>query len=304
MSERPQRERIAWRRIDGVLLLDKPVGVSSNRALQVVRRKLAAARGGHTGTLDPLASGLLPLAFGEATKFSQGLLDADKSYRTTVRLGERTATGDAEGEVLERRAVSVDLAAVIAMLDRFRGAIEQVPPMYSALKRDGVPLYRLARRGETAERAPRRVVIHQLELIEAVLPELTLDIRCSKGTYVRQLGEDLGEALGCGAHLRALRRTAVGPHRVEDAHTLESVEAAEAATVSDWLLPLDTLLPDLPEQRLDAADAARFAHGQTLIAAGPAGLCKVIESAPNGRFLGLAERDEAGHLRPRRLVSG
>lgn len=300
-SARVQRPRIVWRRVDGVLLLDKPVGISSNHALQQVRRKLRAERGGHTGTLDPLASGLLPLAFGEATKFSQGLLDADKAYEATVRLGERTATGDAEGEVVARRAVDVDDAKLQAALPRFTGEIEQVPPMHSALKRDGVALYTLARRGETVDRAPRRVTIHSLAAGPLADHEFTLRVRCSKGTYVRQLAEDLGEALGCGAHLRALRRTAVGPLMLEAAHPLAAIDAASEDGAVAMLQPVDCLLPaDLPLVRLAAAARMQFLQGQAPLAEGAAGACRVY--GPAGDFLGLGFRHVDGRVQPSRVV--
>ena len=191
-------------RVNGVLLLDKPVGVTSNRALQMARRLMNAQKAGHTGTLDPLASGLLPVMLGEATKFSADLLDADKSYRATVQLGVTTTTGDAEGEVMERRPVALEPGAIDEVLARFAGAIEQVPPMHSALKRDGRPLYELARAGVEVERAPRSVRIHGLRLVEQSGDTLVVDVDCSKGTYVRVLAEDIGKALGCGAHLAAL----------------------------------------------------------------------------------------------------
>lgn len=305
----PPRARIAWHRVDGVLLLDKPTGITSTAALQRVRRKLAAERGGHTGTLDPLASGLLPLAFGEATKFAQGLLDADKAYRATVRLGERTNSGDAEGEVIERRPVVVTADAVTGMLARFRGPIRQIPPMHSALKRDGVPLYTLARKGETVERSPRDVVIHALEIVAIHLPEIELAVRCSKGTYIRTLAEDLGAALGCGAHLARLSRTAVGPFGLAGARTLASVEGADEATLKGWLLPVDALLDGLPGVVLPEADVRRFMQGQAAGHApavvpgdsGASGLVRAYDAA--GRFIGLGEPMPDGRMQPRRLVA-
>ncbi len=199
------------RQVHGVLVLDKPRGFSSNAALQKVRWLLNAEKAGHTGSLDPLATGVLPLCFGEATKFSQYLLDADKGYSTVAQLGVTTTTGDAEGEVLERRAVAVDEAALQAALPAFRGQIEQIPPMYSALKRDGQPLYKLARAGEVVEREPRSVTIARLELLALQEDRATLEVACSKGTYVRTLVEDLGALLGCGAHVAELRRTQAAP---------------------------------------------------------------------------------------------
>jgi len=215
--------------MDGAVLVDKPVGLSSNRVLQEVKKLFGARKAGHAGTLDPLASGLLVVLFGEATKLSSVLLDADKEYVASVKLGEATATGDAEGEVVERSDVAVGAGEIAAALERFRGDIEQVPPMYSALKRDGVPLYKLARRGETVERPARRVRIEELELREFQPHLVELRIRCSKGTYVRTLAEDLGRALGTCAHLAALRRTASGGLSVRDAAGLEALAALSHA---------------------------------------------------------------------------
>uniref|UniRef100_UPI0035ADC3C5 tRNA pseudouridine(55) synthase TruB n=1 Tax=Thauera aminoaromatica TaxID=164330 RepID=UPI0035ADC3C5 len=237
----PQR-RIVRREVDGVLLLDKPQGMSSNGALQTARRLLAAAKAGHTGTLDPMASGLLPLTFGEATKFSQMLLDADKTYEAVVRLGVDTDSGDAEGKVLATRPVAVDRAALEAVLERFRGEIEQVPPMYSALKRDGKALYEYARAGIELERAARRVVIHALELLDFAGERFTIRVHCSKGTYIRSLAMDIGAALGCGAHLAALRRTAIGAFDLSGALTLEALEAAGEGGRDALLAPVDALV--------------------------------------------------------------
>lgn len=297
--------RRRWRRVDGVLLLDKPAGMTSNDALQKARRLFSAAKAGHTGTLDPLATGLLPLCFGEATKFSADLLDADKTYEASLRLGQTTRTGDAEGEVLSVRPVAVDAGAVAAVLPRFTGVIEQVPPMYSALKRDGRPLYELARQGITVERAPRRVTIHQLELLAFDEGTLRLRVACSKGTYIRTLAEDIGEALGCGAHLTALRRTRVGDLDLADAVTLEQITAApeqdEAGhPMRDALLaPVDALLRRLPAVQLSGDDAERFAHGNP-VAVAQAGPCRVYAG---GRLLGLGIGDAAGRLHPKRLVA-
>ncbi len=209
-------------RVNGVLLLDKPGGMTSNAALQAVRRLLNAAKAGHTGTLDPMATGLLPLTFGEATKFSADLLNADKSYRATLQLGITTSTGDADGEVIDRRDVAVSSAQLDATLSRFIGDVEQVPPMHSALKRDGQPLYKLAREGAEVERTPRRITVHRLTLVEQCDDSVVVDVDCSKGTYVRVLAEDIGRVLGCGAHLTALRRTRAGRLSVDDAATLSA----------------------------------------------------------------------------------
>ncbi|SHN16583.1 tRNA pseudouridine55 synthase [Duganella sacchari] len=248
--------------VDGVLLLDKPVGLSSNDALIKAKRILNAKKAGHTGTLDPFATGLLPLCFGEATKFSQDLLEADKSYDTTVHLGQTTDTGDTEGQVLETREVHVTLAQIEAVLAQFRGPIKQVPPMYSALKRDGKPLYEYAREGITLEREARDVVIHKLELISYEAPFLKLSVTCSKGTYIRVLGEDIGAALGCGAHLNALRRTQVGELTTDRMITLD--ELAVHAAPLDLLSPVDALLSSFPPVQLNADLAKRFLNGQRL----------------------------------------
>jgi tRNA pseudouridine55 synthase len=283
--------------IDGALLLDKPVGISSNFALQKAKRLLGAAKAGHAGTLDPLASGLLLVLFGEATKFAGPMLDADKEYLATLKLGERTATGDAEGTVLKTRPVSVTEAALLPVLERFRGEIEQVPPMHSALKHEGTPLYRLARRGQEVERAPRRVRISDLELLRFHSPSLELRVVCSKGTYIRVLAEDIGEALGCGAHLSSLRRTASGRFRVDQASTLEALQESNAL---ERLLPLPALIEGLPRAELGAAEEARLRQGQTLQISGlHPGLCAVVR--PDGAVIGLGNADAAG-LRPLRLT--
>jgi tRNA pseudouridine55 synthase len=303
-SERP---RLARRALDGVLLLDKPVGLSSNDALIRAKRLYLAKKAGHTGTLDPLASGLLPLCFGEATKFSQDLLEADKTYEATMRLGIRTTTGDAEGEAVQTRAVTCDQTAVVAALARFRGEIVQVPPMYSALKRDGKPLYEYARAGQVVEREGRQVTIHVLEMLACVLPDVTFRVTCSKGTYVRTLAEDIGEALGCGAHLVALRRTGVGALTLEHAVTLEALSEAAESERNQWLQPVDTLLSTFPVVQLDAEAARRFLHGQRLRLADLAlsgeavGAGRVRAYDAEGRLLGTAKAGE-GVLAPERLV--
>jgi tRNA pseudouridine55 synthase len=287
--------------IDGALLLDKPVGVSSNRALQDAKRLFGARKAGHAGTLDPLASGLLLVLFGEATKFAGPLLDADKEYVATLKLGERTSTGDAEGEVVQRREIGGVAQQLPAVLARFRGEIDQVPPMHSALKRDGQPLYRLARRGEQVERSPRRVRISRLEVLKLDDASIVLQVLCSKGTYIRALAQDIGEALGCGAHLSALRRTASGRFRVEEAARLEELSSAEQRVRR--LLPLTALLQDLPRAELGAADEARLRQGQALKISGlREGLCAVVRA--DGAVIGLASADGAGALRPLRLTSG
>ncbi|HEY5899059.1 MAG TPA: tRNA pseudouridine(55) synthase TruB [Burkholderiales bacterium] len=285
--------------IDGALLLDKPLGLSSNRALQEAKKILGAKKAGHGGTLDPLASGLLVILFGEATKFAGPMLDADKEYLARVKLGERTDTGDAEGSVLEARPVNVGPEQIDSALRRFRGVIEQTPPMHSALKRDGVPLYKLARQGRTVERQARRVEIHELELLETALPFLELRVRCSKGTYIRSLAEDIGAALGTGGHLAALRRTGSGRFRVDHATTLEALRAM--AQPHACLLPLAVLLEGLPRASLDAAAEVRLRNGQPLKISGLAeGLCAIF--GVDGGVIGLGRGEADGVLKALRLT--
>lgn len=284
---------------DGALLLDKPLGVTSNRALQDAKKLLGAKKAGHAGTLDPLASGLLLVLAGEATKFAGPMLDADKEYLATVKLGITTSTADAEGEVLEQRPVEVRAEQVAATLERFRGSIEQTPPMHSALKRDGVPLYQHARAGRVVERARRRVEIHELEVLQCAPPMLELRVRCSKGTYIRTLAEDIGAALGTGAHLAALRRTASGRFNVKDAVTLEELRAMPDRQAA--LLPLRVLLEGLPSTELDAASEARLRNGQALKISGlQAGLRALYRT--DGAVIGLGEAHAEGLLKALRLT--
>jgi tRNA pseudouridine55 synthase len=303
----PQRPRVPRRALDGVLLLDKPLGLSSNDALIRAKRLYLAKKAGHTGTLDPLATGLLPLCFGEATKFSQDLLEADKTYEATMRLGIRTATGDAEGEAIDTRDVTCDQAAVQAAMQAFLGDIVQVPPMYSALKRDGKPLYEYARAGQTVEREGRQVTIHALDLLACALPDATFRVTCSKGTYVRTLAEDIGEALGCGAHLVALRRTGVGALTLENSVTLDALSDATESERDTWLRPVDALLSTFPLVTLDEDATRRFLHGQRLklseltIAGDAVNAPRVRVYAADGRLLGVAKQGE-GVLAPERLV--
>ena len=245
----------------GVLLLDKTLGLSSNDALQKAKRLFRAEKAGHTGTLDPLATGLLPLCFGAATKFSQVSLDADKRYTATLKLGVTTTTGDGEGEVLQRREVAVTRAAVEAACAQFTGAISQVPPMHSALKRDGKPLYEYARAGIELEREARAVTIHRIAIIDGDHDTWTIDVRCSKGTYIRTLAEDIGRLLGCGAHLSALRRTGSGALTLDRAHTLDQLGAMTEAERDAHLMDADALLADWPVIRLGTEDAGRFLSG-------------------------------------------
>ena len=287
--------------IDGVLLLNKPVGITSNAALQKAKWLLNARKAGHTGTLDPFADGLLPLCFGEATKFSGYLLDADKRYRAVLQLGVTTATGDPEGEITATREVNVGRADVEAMLPRFLGEIEQIPPMHSALKHQGRPLYEYARAGIDIERPPRRVTIRALELVECTPPRVVLDVQCSAGTYIRTLAQDIGTALGCGAHLTALTRTAAGGFDLEQAHTLTLLESLDAGRRQTLLLPADRLVAHLPAMQLDAAEAASLCHGRSVAhPAAHAGLTRVY--AASHAFLGLADAS-AGQLVPRRLIA-
>ena len=253
-----------FRSLDGVLLFDKPLELSSNTALQKVRRLFLAEKAGHTGTLDPLATGLLPICFGEATKFSNALLDASKTYRAVLRLGSTTSTGDAEGEVLSQHPVNVQLSDIETVLERFRGDIEQLPPMHSALKHQGKPLYEYIRKGQTIERELRSVTIHTLELEQFAEDEVTITVHCSKGTYVRTLAEDIGAALGCGAHLIALRRTAIAHFKLADAHTLEQLEAMTETERTVCLMPVESLMPDMPILQLDEVHVKRLAQGQRL----------------------------------------
>ena len=306
-----QRPRIPRRAVHGVLLLDKPLGLSSNDALQKAKRLYRAEKAGHTGTLDPLATGLLPLCFGAATKFSQVSLDADKTYRATLQLGATTTTADAEGEVLLQREVNVTRAQLQAVIERFTGPIRQVPPMHSALKHEGRALYDYARAGIEIEREARAVTIHRIAIVDddtaGADDRWTLDVRCSKGTYIRTLAEDIGEALGCGAHLASLRRTESGMLKLSGVHTLESLVALDEAERDALLLPADTLLADRPEVRLSADDAARFLTGlRRRLDASDAACVRVYGPPPaDGRrpaFLGSGHI-VAGELIPTRLLS-
>jgi tRNA pseudouridine55 synthase len=291
--------------VDGVLLLDKPVGLSSNDALMKAKRVFNAKKAGHTGTLDPFATGLLPLCFGEATKFSQDLLEADKTYEATVHLGIMTTTGDTEGELIEQREVDVTREQVEAALARFRGPIFQVPPMYSALKRDGKALYEYAREGITLEREARPVTIHVLSLVEYTAPLLKILVTCSKGTYVRVLGEDIGAALGCGAHLNALRRVQVGALSTERMISLEDLQAH--ADPLSLLAPVDALLSSFPSVELTAELAKRFLNGQRLalgkesvVVPSELGRVRVYHE---GKLLGTAQLQEYAILAPERLIA-
>jgi len=294
--------KIVRRAVHGVLLLDKPLGLSSNQALQQAKRLYRAEKAGHTGTLDPLASGLLPLCFGAATKFAQVSLDADKAYRATLVLGQRTSTGDGEGALVEERPVNVDRAAIEAACARFTGSLSQLPPMHSALKHEGRALYEYAREGVEIEREPRRVQIHGIDIVEWRDAVLLIDVRCSKGTYIRTLAEDIGAALGCGAHLGALRRTASGPLTLERAVTLEQISALDDAGRDALLLPPDLMLARLPAVALADDEAGRFLTGlrrRVMLPDAPS--VRVYGPAP-GAFLGSAHIC-AGELIADRLLS-
>lgn len=294
----------SWRPLDGVLLLDKPSGITSNAALQKVRRLFRAEKAGHTGTLDPMATGLLPVCLGEATKFSHLLLEADKTYAATILLGVTTRTGDLEGEVTARFKVQATRDEIEHVLKDFVGEVLQTPPMYSAIKRAGQPLYKLARAGGEVPRAPRRIVIRSLTLLGREGDELTLSVSCSKGTYIRVLAEDLGRRLGCGACLSALRREGVGSFRLsQGAVTLERLGQMAPPERNALLLPEDALVSSLPRLDLDAEGALRLRHGQSVerSEAHTAGLARIY--GPSREFLGVGEVTAPGRIVPRRLVS-
>ena len=293
--------RAPRRQVDGVLLLDKPSGITSNAALQKVRRLLNAAKAGHTGTLDPMATGLLPLCFGEATKFAGELLDADKSYRATLKLGVTTDTADAEGRVLIIRQVGVTEEQWRAATADFQGETEQVPPMHSALKRDGRPLYEYARAGIEVEREPRRVSVHCIETVSFLGDVATIDVDCSKGTYIRTLAADIGERLGCGAHLTALRRTRIGSLTLAGAASLDRLEALTLAGRDACLAPPDALLAGVPEARLDERQMEQIVHGQRVPWRGETG--QRYRLYGSGVFLGVGELTSDGWLNPKRLVA-
>jgi tRNA pseudouridine55 synthase len=291
------------RKVDGVLLLDKPAGLTSNAALQKAKRLYRAEKAGHTGTLDPFATGLLPLCLGEATKFSQFLLDADKVYLAELRLGIRTSSGDLDGEVIATRPVEVAEAALLRGLEAFKGEIEQVPPMHSALKHQGRPLYEYARQGIQIERKARRIVVHALTLEAFSGDACTLRVHSGKGFYVRALADDLGQALGCGAHLVGLRRLAVGGFAIADAVALPTLEAMPEAARDTRLLPADGLIAALPDLTLDVESAWQISHGQAVwlprLRVGT--LYRIY--APDREFLGVAEVDQDGKLAPKRLIA-
>jgi tRNA pseudouridine55 synthase len=293
------------RAIDGLLLLDKPLGYSSNQALQQVKRLYQAAKAGHTGSLDPLATGLLPVCLGEATKFSHFLLDADKSYRALIQLGSTTTTGDAEGEVLTRAQVNVSPALLQETLSKFVGPIEQVPPMYSALKHQGKALYEYAREGQEVARLARLITIFDIKLnnFDQASNRAEIDVVCSKGTYIRTLAEDIGQALGCGAHLAGLRRLTTAHFSLQNAYTLEQLEAMSLDERDEALLPVESSVQDLPSVELDDDSAYYLLQGQSVWKSGFKinGLFRIYQES--GRFLGLGELDADGKVAPKRLLA-
>lgn len=303
MPRRPPADR--WRDVDGILLLDKPEGLTSNAALQRARRAFRARKAGHTGSLDPLASGLLPICFGQATKASGMLLDADKTYHVSIALGERTTTGDREGEVIERAPVpGLDEESVRRIAGGFLGESQQVPPMYSALKHRGERLYRLARQGLEVERPPRRIVIHRLELSGMEPGKLQFEVDCSKGTYVRSLAEDIARACGTVGHVHGLRRLRLGPFREPRMYGLEAVEAAadRPEELQAMLLPADAAIPGLPAVCLGVAEQACVLQGQPVFAAGP-GAALVRMYGSDGLFLGVGRMSAEGRcLAPERIM--
>jgi tRNA pseudouridine55 synthase len=301
------RRRLQGRNVNGILLLNKPVGLTSNDALQQVKRLYYARKAGHTGSLDPLADGLLPICFGSATKLSAFLLDADKRYRVRVRLGVTTTTGDREGEVVETHSTDrVTEAALRLVLQQFTGEISQLPPMYSALKHKGQRLYELARKGIEVERERRSVTIRRLELLACELPELELDVLCTKGTYVRTLAEDIGKALGCGGHVVALTRTGVGPYTADQMVTLQTLVELAAAQqypeMAELLLPLDTALEHWPEVQLSSDTAYYLQKGQPVLVprAPTEGWVRLYTG--DRQFLGVGQIQDDGRVAPRRLM--
>lgn len=301
------KPRKRGRDIHGVFLLDKPQGMSSNDIMQKVKRIFQANKAGHTGALDPLATGMLPICLGEATKFSQFLLDADKRYLVTAKLGERTDTSDAEGQIVETREVKVKTPEILTALEQFRGDILQVPTMFSALKHNGKPLYEYARQGITVEREARPITIFELNFIEYNAPYLTLEVHCSKGTYIRTLVDDLGEVLGCGAHVTMLRRTTVADYPTEkmlDWNALQSLAAQQDLSLLDaLLLPMDTAVAKLPTLTLDESQTQGIGFGQRVKFDNSNSLQGQVRLfSHENRFLGVAVIDENNVIRPQRLV--
>lgn len=300
------RRRQRGRNVQGILLFDKPLGASSNKALQQVKNLYFAIKAGHTGSLDPLATGLLPICFGGATKVSAFLLDADKRYRVRVKLGETTSTADSEGEVLQTRSTeAITPEQLNRALQQFVGEIEQIPPMYSALKHQGERLYKLARDGVEVERKPRRVTIHEIRLLTCDLPEFELEVHCSKGTYIRTLAEDIGELLGCGGHVIGLRRTQVGPFSGEgmlDLATLQATAEQGRDALDALLLPVDSAIMDWPDVRLNGDTAFYLRQGQPVIVprAPTQGRVRIYDDQDN--FMGVGEILDDGRVAPKRMI--
>lgn len=305
------RSRRKGRPVDGILLLDKPAGITSNGALQRVKHLFGAAKAGHTGSLDPIATGVLPICFGEATKFSQFLLDADKSYVATIRLGEQTTTGDSEGECIATQPVpEMSRPEAEGYLDPFRGEIEQIPSMYSALKVDGQPLYKLARQGIEVERKARPVTIFRLTLLEQTNDTWVIDLVCSKGTYVRTLAEDLGAAIGCGAHVVALRRRQAGPFQIDESYSLDELDEIKIENAIEGLdavlLPVSAAVDDYPEVEMTDLTASYFLQGQAVQIAGVSGegmVAVYAETDEVRNFVGVGSILDDGRIAPRRLVT-
>ena len=302
------RPRKKGRDVHGVFLLDKPQGVSSNDIMQKVKRLFKANKAGHTGALDPLATGMLPICLGEATKFSQFLLDSDKRYVVTAKLGERTDTSDAEGQVVQSREVNVAEADILAALSAFRGEILQVPTMFSALKHNGRPLYEYARAGITVEREARPITIFELKFIDYQAPFLTLEVHCSKGTYIRTLVDDLGEALGCGAHVTMLRRLTVADYPIEEMMPIEDLallaDSFPNSELDRLLLPMDTAVASLPQLNLTAEQTKAVGFGQRVKFENPQALNGLVRLfSENGQFLGIAEITVGNIIRPNRMVN-
>ena len=301
------------RPINGVILLDKPTGISSNDALQKVKRIYFAEKAGHTGALDPLATGMLPICLGEATKFSQFLLDSDKRYRVIAKLGERTDTSDSDGEVVETRPIDVNLEKLEACIDTFRGESDQVPSMFSALKYQGKPLYEYARKGIEVPRESRKITVYEIVLHRFEGDEVEMEVHCSKGTYIRTIVDDLGEMLGCGAHVTMLRRTGVAKYPYEKMVTLEQLnelleqahrdEVAPKELLDPLLLPMDTAVEDLPEVNLNAELTNLVQHGMPVQVLGaPEGTPIRMTSGEDKLFIGVAEVNDDGKVAPKRLV--
>ncbi|WP_314282576.1 tRNA pseudouridine(55) synthase TruB [Haemophilus sputorum] len=302
------RPRKKGRDVHGVFLLDKPQGVSSNDIMQKVKRLFKANKAGHTGALDPLATGMLPICLGEATKFSQFLLDSDKRYVVTAKLGERTDTSDAEGQVVQSREVNVAEADILAALSAFRGEILQVPTMFSALKHNGKPLYEYARAGITVEREARPITIFELKFIDYQAPFLTLEVHCSKGTYIRTLVDDLGEVLGCGAHVTMLRRLAVADYPIEEMIPIEDLallaDSFPNSELDRLLLPMDTAVASLPQLNLTAEQTKAVGFGQRVKFENPQALSGLVRLfSEKGQFLGIAEITAGNIIRPNRMVN-